>query len=174
MVLDGTNLAGFQLLIPFDFILLPFSFIFALRGVFVISLIDVIFFKKRLIFFVVLEHHGLILSADGSSSIFVDDVSVATHSSIVFVGYKFSVKLIVKKVEYIEVFIVTIVNYSLFVFIINVYDHRLFTQNAQFNALFQQAFGPFNISTISTVVIRDLLHYFIFTLAHVVFLLVLF
>jgi len=174
LVLDGANLAGFQLLVPFNFILLSLSFIFTLRLIFEVSLVELIFFKKRLVFIVVSEHHGLILGADGCSSVFVDDVGVATHSSIVFVGYKFSVKLVVKEIENIEIFIVTVVNYSLFVFIVNVYDNRLFTQNAQFNALFQQAFGPLNVGAVSTVIIRDLFHYFIFPLAHVVFLLVLF
>ena len=58
-------------------------------------------------------------------------------------------------------------NYPLFVFIINVYNDRLFTQNTQFDALFQQAFCSLHISAVSAVIVRDLLHYFIFALAHV-------
>ena len=165
LVLDGANLAGFQLLIPFNFILFSLPFILT-RGISV-DLVFLVFFKKCLIFFVLLEHHCLIFGADCCSFFFVYDVGVSTHSPIVFVSNKFSVKLIVKKVENIEIFIVTIMNYSLFVFIIYVYNDRLFTQNTQFDALFQQAFCSLHISAVSAVIVRDLLHYFIFALAHV-------
>mgnify|MGYP006102633359 FL=1 len=166
MVLDGTNLTGFQLLIPLDFILLPLTFIINRRGISEASLISVFFFEDRLVLIVLLEHHGLVLSACGSSLVFVDDVSVATHSSIVFVCNKFSVKLVVKEIKDIEIFIVTVVNYSLFVFVVDVDDNCLFTQDTQFDALLQQAFSPLHVSAVSTVIVGDLFHYFILSFAH--------
>jgi hypothetical protein len=96
LVLDGSNLAGFQLLIPFNFILLSLPFI-VLRGLSYL-LVSLIFLEERLVLVILLEHYGLVFSAvfAAFAFVFVDDICVSTHAPIILIGYEFTVKLVVK------------------------------------------------------------------------------
>ena len=83
--------------------------------------------------------------------VFSDDFGASADSSVVFVGNEFSVKLIIKKIENVKIFIVAVMNNPVFIFIVNINHDRLLAKHAQLDAFFQETFCTFHVGAISAM-----------------------